>query len=145
LVGCAGGAPKPIQVIQSGDYSFNCEQLTNKINSISTLTSELDQEDTSKYKKNIGLATAGSLLIVPYFFMDLTEGDNIERNAARARYIHLHRLAVNKNCSGFDKNAQTYDLPSSLRKLEIMYENGILSKDEYLQKRKLVIENYSIQ
>ena len=144
LIGCAGGAPKPVQVIQSGDYSYNCSELTAKINSLGTLASNLSAEDTSKYKKNIGLAAAGSFLIVPYFFMDLTEGDNIERNAARARYIHLYRLAVNKNCPGFDQNQGPQNLQSNLRKLEVLYENGTINKEEYVAKRKQIIDKYNL-
>tara|TARA_B110000003_G_scaffold118380_1_gene120830 strand:- start:973 stop:1443 length:471 start_codon:yes stop_codon:yes gene_type:complete len=144
LFGCAGGAPKPIQVIQSSDYSFSCNELTEQVNSLSTLTSNLSEEDTSKYKKNIGLAAAGSFLIVPYFFMDLTEGDNVEMNAARARYIHLYRIAVNKNCPGFDQNQGPQNLQSNLRKLEVLYENGTLNKEEYITKRKQIIDEYNL-
>jgi len=143
IVGCAGGAPKPIQVIQTGDYILSCQDLTNKVNSIAGLTSDLTQEDTSKYKKNIGLATAGAFFIVPYFFMDLTEGDNIEMNAARARYIHLYRIASNKGCPGFDENNSPQDLQSNLRKLELLYENGTINKEEYISKRKQIIDTYN--
>ena len=143
LYGCAGGAPKPIQVIQTGDYSLNCQDLTNKVNYIASLTSDLTQEDTSKYKKNIGLATAGAFLIVPYFFMDLTEGDNVEMNAARARYIHLYRIASNKGCPGFDQNNSPQDLQSNLRKLELLYENGTINKEEYVSKRKQIIDKFN--
>ena len=44
--------------------------------------------------------------------MDLTEGDNVEINAAKARYIHLHRIAVSKKCEGFDKNEPILIMPS---------------------------------
>lgn len=144
LIGCAGGAPKPVEVIQSRDYSYNCSELTTKVNSLGTLTSNLSAEDTSKYKKNIGLAAAGTFLIVPYFFMDLTEGDNVERNAARARYIHLYRIAVNKNCPGFDQNQGPQNLQSNLRKLEVLYENGTINKEEYVAKRKQIIDKYNL-
>jgi len=139
FIGCAGNAPNPIQVIQNNDYSYSCNQLTSEVNSIARFTSELSGDDTSKWKRNIALSAAGSILIVPYFFMDLTEGHGVEVNAARARYIHLYRLAVNKNCNGFDQNTEPQNLESSLRKLDILYENGTISKQEFLQKRNLII------
>tara|TARA_B100001248_G_C27350000_1_gene440832 strand:+ start:629 stop:1114 length:486 start_codon:yes stop_codon:yes gene_type:complete len=140
LYGCAGNAPKPISVVQSGDFQLNCDQLTSAVNNIASFGNELSNDETIKWKRNIGLASAGAFLIVPYFFMDLTEGDNIEINAARARYIHLHRIAVSKKCSGFDENEPVYDLQTNLRKLDILYESGTLTKEEYLKKRAQLIE-----
>ena len=140
LYGCAGNAPKPIAVVQSGDYQLNCDQLTSSVNSIASFGNQLSNDETDKWKRNIGLASAGAFLIVPYFFMDLTEGDNVEINAARARYIHLHRIAVSKKCPGFDENEPVYDLQTNLRKLDILYESGTLTKEEYLKKRAQLIE-----
>ncbi len=137
--GCAGNAPNPIQVIQNNDYSLSCNQLTSEVNSIARFSSELSSDDTTKWKKNIALSAAGSILIVPYFFMDLTEGYGAEINAARARYIHLYRIGVNKNCKGFDQKTGPSDLESSLRKLDILFEKGTISKEEFLEKRSQII------
>jgi len=139
FVGCAGNAPNPIQVIQNNDYSFSCNQLTAEVNSIARFTSKLSSDDTYEWKKNIALSVAGSILIVPYFFMDLTEGYGAEINAARARYIHLYRLGVNKNCEGFDQSTGPQNLESSLRKLDILFENGTITKEELLEKRSQII------
>ena len=144
FIGCAGNAPNPIQVIQNNDYSYSCNQLTSEVNSIARFTSELSGDDTSKWKRNIALSAAGSILIVPYFFMDLTEGHGVEVNAARARYIHLYRAAVNKNCPGFDQNQGPQNLQSNLRKLEVLYENGTINKEEYVDKRKQIIDKYNL-
>tara|TARA_Y100000992_G_scaffold294849_1_gene255077 strand:+ start:445 stop:930 length:486 start_codon:yes stop_codon:yes gene_type:complete len=144
LVSCAGSPPKPVDVVQSGDYDLTCVQLTSKINSAARFGNELRSDETGKWKKNIGLAAAGGFLIVPYFFMDLTEGDNVEINAAKARYIHLHRIAVSKKCEGFDKNEPILDLQSNLRKLDLLYENGTINKEEYLQKREQLIKESSL-
>ena len=144
LFGCAGSPPKPIEIIQPNDYKLNCNQLVSYINQAAQYGNKLRANETSKWKKNIGLASAGTLLIVPHFFMDLTEGDNVEINAAKARYIHLHRIAVSKGCEGFDKNIPALDLQGSLRKLDILYENGTLTKAEYLKKREQLIENTNL-
>ena len=144
LFSCAGSPPKPVNVIQSGDYDLTCEQLTFKIISTAQFGNKLRSDETGKWKKNIGLAAAGGFFIVPYFFMDLTEGDNVEINAAKARYIHLHRIAVSKNCQGFDKNEPILDLQSNLRKLNLLYENGTITKEEYIQKREQLIKESSL-
>ena len=36
--------------------------------------------------------------------------------------------------SGFDENEPVYDLQTNLRKLDILYESGTLTKEEYLKK-----------
>jgi len=144
LVSCAGSPPKPVAVVQSGDYDLTCAQLTSKINAAAQFGNELRSDETGKWKKNIGLAAAGGLFIVPYFFMDLTEGDDVEINAAKARYIHLHRIAVSKSCEGFDKNEPILDLQSNLRKLNLLYENGTITKEEYLQKREQLVRESSL-
>ena len=141
LSSCAGTPPKPVDVVQSGDYDLTCAALTTKINSAAQFGNELRSDETGKWKKNIGLAAAGGLLIVPYFFMDLTEGDNVEINAAKARYIHLHRIAVSKSCEGFDKNEPILDLQTNLRRLNLLFENGTITKEEYIQKREQLIKD----
>ena len=144
LFSCAGSPPKPVDVVQSGDYNLTCSELTSKINSAAQFGNELRSDETGKWKKNIGLAAAGGLLIFPYFFMDLTEGDDVEINAAKARYIHLHRIAVSKSCEGFDKNEPILDLQTNLRRLNLLFENGTITKEEYIQKREQLIRNSSL-
>ena len=41
---------------------------------------------------------SGGLLIVPWFFLDLTDADKIEANAQRARYNYLVDRGVKRNC-----------------------------------------------
>ena len=41
---------------------------------------------------------SGGLLIVPWFFLDLTDADQIEANAQRARYNYLVDVAGKRNC-----------------------------------------------
>ena len=40
----------------------------------------------------------GGLLILPWFFLDLTDADKIETNAKRARYNYLADIAKKRNC-----------------------------------------------
>jgi hypothetical protein len=65
---------------------------------------QLDEEGralarkSDKTGKNAALAVAGQILLVPYFFMDLKEGEKEELNAVRARYMHLTKLYEKKAC-----------------------------------------------
>ena len=53
LYGCAGNAPKPIAVVQSGDYQLNCDQLTSAVNNIASFGNQLSNDETNKWKRNI--------------------------------------------------------------------------------------------
>ena len=65
-------------------------------------------------------------------------------NAARARYFALNRLAANKKCEGFSIAQPENALKESLRVLSSLYEEGVISKEEYLQKREQVISEFSL-
>lgn len=54
--------------------------------------------ESDKTGKNVGLGIAGAILVVPLFFMDLTESEKIEINAYRQRYNRLQIVATEKNC-----------------------------------------------
>ena len=97
ILGCAGKTAQPIRVIEITDSSLSCTQLITQIYNLENLGSKLSGK-TDKQGINATLAVAGSLLIVPYFFMDLKEGEATELNAVRARHMHLSKLYQTKNC-----------------------------------------------
>ena len=97
LLVCAGKAAQPIRVIEVTDSSLSCSQLISQIYYLESLGSDLSGK-TDKQGRNATLAAAGTLLIVPYFFMDLKEGEAVELNAVRARHMHLSKLYQNKKC-----------------------------------------------
>tara|TARA_B100000963_G_scaffold321850_1_gene305490 strand:+ start:23 stop:376 length:354 start_codon:yes stop_codon:yes gene_type:complete len=97
LIGCAGKTADPVKVIQLTDRELSCGQVLSQMN-------QLDQEGrvlarkADKTGKNAALAVAGQMLLVPYLFMDLKEGEKVELNAVRARYMHLVKLYEKKEC-----------------------------------------------
>jgi hypothetical protein len=54
--------------------------------------------DASKTGSNTGLGVAGVFLIVPWFFMDFSDADEIEVSALIERYNHLLITAQGKSC-----------------------------------------------
>jgi len=54
--------------------------------------------DASKTGSNTALGVAGVFLIVPWFFMDFSEADEIEVSALIERYNHLLITAKDKSC-----------------------------------------------
>jgi len=97
LIGCAGKTAQPIRVIEVTDTDLPCEKILNQIYHLEEMGAILAGK-ADKQVKNAALAAAGYITIVPYFFMDLKEGEAVELNAVRARHMHLTRLYQNKNC-----------------------------------------------
>lgn len=54
--------------------------------------------DTQKTGKNVALGIAGLFFLVPWFFMDFTESEQIEIEAMRNRYTRLNSIAADKHC-----------------------------------------------
>ena len=96
--GCAGRAAHPVQVAQSGDNKKTCKSLRNETNQIRRNIKKMIPAIKKADKKRTLLMLSGGLLIVPWFFLDLTDADKIEANAQRARYNYLVDRGVKRNC-----------------------------------------------
>ena len=101
LVSCAGRKPNPVMVRQYGDDRKSCAALEQEIAFIEEEIKRL-MPKTQKTGKNVALGITGFFFIVPLFFMDFSEAEQIEINAFRQRYNHLVILAEEKRC-GFEK------------------------------------------
>lgn len=101
LTGCAGRAANPVMIQQYGDAAKSCEALAHDMNFIETEVSRL-VPDTEKTGKNVALGVTGAFLLVPLFFMDFSQAEQVEVNAYRQRYNHLATLAMDKGCTNVD-------------------------------------------
>ena len=95
---CAGRAAHPVQVTQSGDNKKTCKSLRKETSQIRRNVQRMMPAIKKADKKRILLMLSGGLLIVPWFFLDLTDADKIEANAQRARYNYLVDRGVKRNC-----------------------------------------------
>jgi len=97
LSACAGRPANPIAVSQIGDESRSCEAL---IAEMSQIDADIARKlpDTQKTGKNVALGIAGLFFLVPWFFMDFTESEQIEIEAMRNRYTRLNSIAADKHC-----------------------------------------------
>ncbi|MGY0219451.1 hypothetical protein ACWJJH_19030 [Endozoicomonadaceae bacterium StTr2] len=98
LTGCAGRDPYPVTIRQFGDEDRSCASLEAELRSIE---SEINHRlpKTNKTGKNVALGITGVFFLVPWFFMDLTQSEQIEIDAYRQRYNHLVALSAEKSCS----------------------------------------------
>ena len=95
---CAGRAAHPVEVAQSGDNKKTCKSLRKETNQIRRNVKEMIPVIKKADKKRTLLILSGGFLIVPWFFLDLTDADQIETNAKRARYNYLVNRGVKRNC-----------------------------------------------
>ncbi len=143
LCSCAGTPAQPIQVVKTTDYNLNCESLRSELFNIQKFTDEIANREDNKRKTNYAVAAAGTFLLVPLLFLDLSEAEREEIRASRARYTHLHRLAVNKKCEGYSNSTPNQDLTMALRQLDKLYEENVITKEELLMKRSQLIEEFN--
>ena len=87
-----------MQVIQPGDAELTCEQIHAELLEIDGQARVL-AKTSDKQVRNVSLAAAGSILLVPLFFIDLSEAEKQELNALRARHMRLSRFKENNDCS----------------------------------------------
>jgi hypothetical protein len=96
LTSCAGRDPRPVQVSQIGDRDKSCSTLETEMEFLDKDILERFP-DASKTGSNTGLGVAGLFLIVPWFFMDFSEADEIEVSALIERHNHLLITAQDKS------------------------------------------------
>lgn len=98
LVGCAGRAARPVAADQVGDGQRSCAAIELEMGQIQTEIQKLTPE-SDKTGKNVGLGIAGAFLLIPWFFMDLSDAEKAEIAAYQQRYNKLQVLATQKKCS----------------------------------------------
>ena len=103
LAACAGRTPNPVSEYQYGDEKKSCERLRAEISTINNEIAVL-LPDVDKTGQNVALGVVGLWLIVPWFFMDFSEAEQVEINALRRRHNNLVAIASEKDC-GFEDEA----------------------------------------
>lgn len=167
LNGCAGRAANPVLVDQVGDNQKSCETLQTEMASIQSQIQKLIPE-SDKTSKNVGLGVAGFFLIVPWFFMDLTDAEKAEINAYNMRYNKLTSIATQKKCEFLQvtpdsteaqgtasssnnpsaiqstKSPSVNNLPNPAQRLEnldSLFKKGLINRQEYDAKKAEILKN----
>ena len=97
--GCMGGRnAQPITVAQSGDTKKTCKALRKETQQILRKIHKMVPAIKKKDRNRTLLIMPGALLIIPLFFVDLSDAEKVETNALRERYNHLSTLVDRRNC-----------------------------------------------
>ncbi len=98
LAACGGRSANPIASYQPGDEKRSCDGLRMEVaNNEQEIAKLLPYEDATG--KNVALGVTGFFLIIPLFFMDFKDAEEIEIRALRKRNQWLREVASNKDCS----------------------------------------------
>ncbi len=154
LTACAGRPANPVMVDQVGDNKKSCATLEAEMKGVQSEIQRLLPE-SDKSGKNIGLGVAGAFLLIPLFFMDLTESEKIEINAYRQRYNRLQILATEKKCPFVEvatdaqlekeqEKKQAESNQTAIQKLEQLNEllkKGLINQKEYDAKKSDILKS----
>lgn len=98
LSACGGRSPNPVSRYQIGDEKRTCEGLKVEVaHNEQEIIKLLPYEDASG--KNVALGVTGFFLVVPLFFMDFKDAEELEVKALRDRNLWLRELASRQDCS----------------------------------------------
>ena len=97
--GCMGGrSAQPITVAQSGDAKKTCKALRKETQQILRKIHKMVPKIKKKDRNRTLLIMPGVFLIIPLFFVDLSDAEKVETNALRERYNYLSTLVGRRNC-----------------------------------------------
>ncbi|MGI9275484.1 MAG: hypothetical protein ACR2PT_11655 [Endozoicomonas sp.] len=97
LSGCGGRSAHPVAVRQYGDENRSCGALEGEQRAIETEISQLLPK-TDKTGKNLGFGLLGVIVPVSWFFLDLSDAEQVEIDALRRRYNYLIGLSSDRHC-----------------------------------------------
>lgn len=112
IIGCAGRAANPVMIQQYGDDKKTCQALEREMGFIQGEMQRLVPQ-TEKTGKNVALGVTGFFFLVPLFFMDLSQAEQMEVDAYRQRYNHLLIIAGDKQCGVEGKPIPEFVKPNS--------------------------------
>ena len=118
LTGCAGRQAHPVTVRQYGDENRSCAALESELRFIEQEISRLIPQ-TDKTGKNLGLGIGGAFFLIPWFFMDLSQAEQIEIDAFRQRHNYLAGLTADKDCDKQRKQIPDFRDPSAFQKEQL--------------------------
>ncbi|MET4694314.1 hypothetical protein [Endozoicomonas lisbonensis] len=136
LSGCAGRTAHPVTIRQYGDENRSCAALESELRFIELEISRLVPK-TDKTGKNVALGVAGAFFLVPWFFMDLSQAEQIEIDAFRQRYNYLAGLTVDKRCDKPRQQIPDFRDPAAFQEEQLKMQQEQLNQLQQQQIQQL--------
>jgi len=134
--------PTVVDVVMPGDEDLNCEQLEAEVAEAQNFKRKAEYA-----KEGTGANTTRVLLFWPAWAKTLHNAD-VAIVAADDRAYHLLKIMRKKNCKGInsisseisDTSTSKNSVAKQLSELNKLYESGALTKDEFKDAKKKVLE-----
>lgn len=78
---------------------MSCQSIVSEMESMKNTVREKDSDLNGQIAKNSLLGVAGAFVLVPWFFIDTSDANTVEGQAAKARFNKLKELYADKNCA----------------------------------------------
>jgi hypothetical protein len=98
LIGCAGRAPAPVQVVQPTDRYMDCTAILAEVGANNEKVKQLASDKGLKVAQNVAAGVAGLVVPVLWFGMDFQGTADAEIQALQARQQYLSMMADQKRC-----------------------------------------------
>lgn len=142
IMGCANSAShKVVRTEKIGDTSLSCSQLKTEKRKVQVIINGVEQDKADM----TGSDLVDGLLWFPFNVIAKQSNYRSATKAAEERISYLTALELEHRC-GADGNAivnATADRESSrqLQQLNSLYRDGVLTQDEYVEKRTRILDN----
>jgi len=136
LSGCA--TPHVVKTMQMGDQNMTCSQLELEMSEVDRFRTEAQKE-----KGMTGTNVAAALFFWPAI-LGTYSNSNEAIAAADARNRNLMNIYSQKNCSNQAPTNQNSvkDAEERLKNLKVMFEKSLISKEEYEDKRRSIVNSF---
>lgn len=98
LASCAGRYANPIIANHNSDQQLSCADIRSELSSHERTMVNLQMERSRINRVNINMGIAGSFLLIPLFFINVTDAPEVEQYAIAGRMNKLNDLVAAKKC-----------------------------------------------
>lgn len=98
LSGCVGRNAQPIAANYATDSRLSCTSIVDEIARHQQTLVNLQTERSRINRRNINVGIAGSFLLIPFFWLNITDAPEVEQYAIGGRMNILNDLREAKDC-----------------------------------------------
>lgn len=142
ILGCANSAShKVVKTEQIGDQELSCSQLRTEKRKVEVIIRGVEQDKADM----TGADVVDGLLWFPFNVIAKQSNYSNATKAAEDRIEYLTSLEIEHGCTaeGISAVTQAGDTKASqqLQQLNSLYKSGVLSQDEYIEKRTKILDS----
>jgi hypothetical protein len=127
----ANPAPPKVELTSTNDQGYSCEEINTEILDLQTKRVNTQKQLDNQKAQNVISGIGGWLVIVPFFFIDVTTEKNASYNSYAEREEYLRKLAADKNCTDLPK---PYEFPSTTKQTTFVPSGGNVKQEHPIQK-----------